>query len=456
MSTIHNNTRTEKTARAKTCLSFGKIFPLISIVATLLIISLSILIHLGSPLDTSKWTPGRSGSGIGQPATASPSSQAMPVGDLPGWKQIFTEDFTIGVPVGSFVGSVYDRRWFAYPDGWLDTAAQHEDTRSRHMPSEVVSVQGLLLNKHLHDSGDGPRVAALVPQFPDGEDRLYGRFSVRFRTDSLEGYKVAWLLWPVSEVWPRDGEIDFPEGPLDGNISAFMHRQGATSGDDKDVFETPVPLADGWHTATIEWTEDKVVFILNDEVIGTSTSRIPNTPMRWVLQTETCIGNCQPAPTTQGNLQIDWVVVYEPVTSISASPTFVSPGGTVTASVLNGPGNTTDWIGLYQVDATDSNYVDWKYLNGSQTAPSTGLTSANIPFTMPSSALGDYEFRLFSNDGYTRLAISGKMTVGSSTNVGGTVGETVCSAFQGIIQRLVKRNLGSVAEFLYMLFRIEP
>jgi hypothetical protein len=34
---------------------------------------------------------------------------------------------------------------------------------------------------------------------------------VRFKTDSMHGYKGAWLLWPASEVWPRDGEIDFPE-----------------------------------------------------------------------------------------------------------------------------------------------------------------------------------------------------------------------------------------------------
>ena len=41
----------------------------------------------------------------------------------------------------------------------------------------------------------------------------------------MDGYKVAWLLWPKSGVWPRDGEIDFPEADLIGTISAFMHRQ---------------------------------------------------------------------------------------------------------------------------------------------------------------------------------------------------------------------------------------
>lgn len=40
------------------------------------------------------------------PAVVSPSGQAMPLGNLPGWRQIYGEDFGVDAAVGSFL-SVY-------------------------------------------------------------------------------------------------------------------------------------------------------------------------------------------------------------------------------------------------------------------------------------------------------------------------------------------------------------
>jgi hypothetical protein len=37
---------------------------------------------------------------------ASPSGADMPLGDLPGWRQIFTDDFTTVVPLESFPSAV--------------------------------------------------------------------------------------------------------------------------------------------------------------------------------------------------------------------------------------------------------------------------------------------------------------------------------------------------------------
>jgi hypothetical protein len=151
-------------------------------------------------------------------------------------------------------------------------------------------------------------VAAPVPRLPQ-TDQLYGRYAVRFRADPIDGYKTAWLLWPASGVWPRDGEIDFPEGELDGAMSAFMHRMNGSSGGDQDAYVTNAGYAN-WHTAVIEWTPSSVTFILDDAVIGVSNTRIPSTPMHWVLQTETSLNSVYPAPSIQGNVQIDWVVAW--------------------------------------------------------------------------------------------------------------------------------------------------
>jgi hypothetical protein len=233
-----------------------------------------------------------------------PSGQSAPVGDLPGWKQIFVDDFGSAVPLGSFPVSS-NGRWSSYGWGARDTSRNGIYSTPR-----VVSVANGVLRKHLHYADGDYHVAALMPVLPGGGvNQLYGRYAVRFRADAVEGYKVAWLLWPQSERWPADGEIDFPEGDLTGSMCAFMHRTGATSGSDQDAYCTTTGFRD-WHTAVIEWAPGSVRFLLDGRLIGHSTSRIPNTPMRWVLQTETRLGGGPPPPSAAGNVEIDWVAIW--------------------------------------------------------------------------------------------------------------------------------------------------
>jgi hypothetical protein len=235
------------------------------------------------------------------------TGQAMPSGDIPGWHQIFAEDFPTDTPIGSFPGPVYKSQFKVYRDGTPDTAGQ-QAAPSRYYPSKVVSVSNGLLNLYLHTEDETPMAAAILPILPG--NHLYGKYTLRFRSDALEGFKVAWLLWPDSENWPHDGEIDFPEGSLNGTIGAFMHPQNGESGSDQETYSTGTTY-NSWHTASIEWSPDKVNFILDDRLIGTSTDHIPDTPMHWVIQTESCLPTC-PATTTAGNLQIAWLVAYSP------------------------------------------------------------------------------------------------------------------------------------------------
>jgi beta-glucanase (GH16 family) len=174
-----------------------------------------------------------------------------------------------------------------------------------------VSISGGVLNMFIHTEGGEHLVAAPIPKVTASSKygQLYGRYAVRFRADALPGYKTAWLLWPDSERWPGDGEIDFPEANLDETIKGYVHHAGATSGSDQDAFATSARYPD-WHTAVIEWTPGKVVFTLDGQVIGQTTNRIPSTPMHWVLQTETALSGPAPSNSTQGNVQIDWVAVW--------------------------------------------------------------------------------------------------------------------------------------------------
>jgi beta-glucanase (GH16 family) len=259
---------------------------------------------------TPRVRPSASASASAHPPTTKsrtgPSGQSLPTGDLPGWHQVFTDDFTTNVPLGSFPKAVSDK-WTSY-DGFQDTYGN-----GTYSPGKVISVSGGLMNMHLHTENGVHLVAAPVPIIPGHtsayQGLTYGRFAVRFRADhpaNLAGYKTAWLLWPDSDFWP-EGEIDFPEAGLNGSINAFMHHKG-----DPQAQETyPIRTTYGsWHTAVIEWTPQSVTFKLDNKVIGkdTHTDLLPSTPMHWVLQTETLPTG--PSDTATGNVQIDWVAIW--------------------------------------------------------------------------------------------------------------------------------------------------
>jgi len=218
---------------------------------------------------------------------------------LPGWKLIFREDFAANAASGRFLSSYPD--FGAYPWGWLDSS------RRGHYDPNILTVSGGMLNIHLFTSSDGiHHVAAPYPKPPGARDQLYGRYSVRFRADPVDGYKTAWLLWPQSGVW-SDGEIDFPEGDLTGTFSAFMHYVGAPA--EQDYFGTGTGYA-AWHVATTEWSPNRVAFYLDGKLIGASTRHVPATPMHFVLQTETELGSAPIPSAAAGNVQVDWVSVW--------------------------------------------------------------------------------------------------------------------------------------------------
>ncbi|WP_454180217.1 glycoside hydrolase family 16 protein [Pseudarthrobacter sp. SLBN-100] len=248
---------------------------------------------------------------------AAPAADAMPVGDRPGWKQVFAEDFTEGdVPIGGFPGPIYGARWSEnYFDGTPDTAAQMQkkgERTSGYYPSKVLSVHDGVLDMYLHSENGVSMGAAPSPKVAGATQRpwnsfVYGRYSVRFRADVLPGYKLAWLFWPDSKQWPQDGEIDFPEGDLSKVIYAALHYVGP-KGHEADVFRPNVPFG-SWHTATTEWSPGRIEFFLDGSSIGVATTGVPDKPMHFILQTESCLPTC-PLPETSGHVQVDWLAMW--------------------------------------------------------------------------------------------------------------------------------------------------
>ena len=99
--------------------------------------------------------------------------------------------------------------------------------------------------------------------------------------------------------------------------------------------------------------------------------------------------------------------------ALTVSPTSTVRGGTVTVSFSNASTPTpTDWIGLYAQGTADTAYLSWFYDSSCTQTPGTAKASGSCQYTVPVNLpAGTYEFRLFANDGFTRLTVSNALTV---------------------------------------------
>lgn len=320
-------------------------------------------------------------------ASSDPSGQDMPVGDLSVWHQVFTDNFTTNVTMGNFPSAIYSK-WSANPNGWTDTSGN-----GTYEPTQVNSISSGLLDWYIHTLNGVHMVSVPMPIIvpnglngpPDydnyGNGQLYGRFTVRLRSDLLPGYKTAFLLWPNSENWPTDGEIDFPEGNLDDtSIGAYMHWQGGTSSNSQDVYSTTADRT-AWHTYTIDWTPTAVTFYLDGTVIGQSTNsnHIPNTPMRWNLQVETSTDEGAPSNSTSGHIQVDWVAAY--LYAPLPTPTLSSLPSASYNSSINLSGTKTSTITTVFVNGSSS---------GVSYPDSTHWVDNNFPLSMGSNTISIY------------------------------------------------------------------
>ncbi|QDG61820.1 glycoside hydrolase family 16 protein [Pseudarthrobacter sp. NIBRBAC000502771] len=232
----------------------------------------------------------------------------MPQGDLPGWKLVAAQDFLLPAAPGQ-VEDVYGSAMRGY-SGFVDSSGQGTYT-----PDAVLSVTDGTLDYYLHMSGGKPRVASVIPFGYQGQ--TYGRYSVRFKYDSLPGYKIAFLLWPSSDNW-NEGEIDWPEGGLDGQLYGSSAVKGSldhgTMKFDPPDRQYSASGPGNWHVATTEWTPGKVKWYLDGQLVGQTrnSSGVPNTSMRWTLQAETADNATESFPSADvaGHLQVDWVAQY--------------------------------------------------------------------------------------------------------------------------------------------------
>mmetsp|Transcript_190 Transcript_190/g.785 ORF Transcript_190/g.785 Transcript_190/m.785 type:complete len:546 (-) Transcript_190:185-1822(-) len=100
-------------------------------------------------------------------------------------------------------------------------------------------------------------------------DWMYGRIEIRLRLPTARGsWAAAWMLPTESSFgeWPRSGEIDIMEhvGMDLGNVHGTVHTEKYNHMKNTQVGKVVPVTVTNFHTYAVEWSHDKVSFLLDD------------------------------------------------------------------------------------------------------------------------------------------------------------------------------------------------
>ena len=167
--------------------------------------------------------------------------------------------------------------------------------------------------------GTGTTSGSWVPDAGGGYDCAdgtpYGRYLVRFRIDKARGVKHVLLLWPDSEKWPADGEVDFSEDQGGNRLTSTA----ALVTPSAPIKRTVATDLSQWHVMGVDWTPNQLVYTIDGREWGRVNSPlVPRTAHHLAIQTQVkaCGSTYDPCPdaTTPAevDLEVDWVAVYRP------------------------------------------------------------------------------------------------------------------------------------------------
>lgn len=263
------------------------------------------------------------------PASAAPGPNDLPQGDLPGWKQLYAENFNaVQVPVGAFSGCAgdgdhtcaglraayprYHSTLGAYPDGWPDTATSGADGNGGrtlggyYRPQDTMSVvrqsngDGQMRVRMWRPAAGGA-VHSAAPVPLKCMNLRYGKFSERFvvRT-ATPGYKMAHLHYSPDEIDYPEAGGNFATDP----VSVFTHGFREYG---KDV--APNSAWTSWHTYSTEITPSGVKAYLDGRLVASVSGSYPR-PTPWVLQNESALAGVYAAKGSSVTIDTTWLTCY--------------------------------------------------------------------------------------------------------------------------------------------------
>ena len=108
-------------------------------------------------------------------------------------------------------------------------------------------------------------------------------------------------------------------------------------------------------------------------------------------------------PSPGGGVSAPLAFTIRDMPALAVSATSIQGGSALTVTLTNGVGGSGDWLAFAPVGSANNSYLQYIYVGN-------GVTTRTWTVTAPATP-GPYEFRLFDNYGYTRVATSPTVTV---------------------------------------------
>jgi beta-glucanase (GH16 family) len=246
-----------------------------------------------TPRSTPTSTPVRPRDGIarGQAPAPAPGGDAGGGGPAIDWRPVGGDEFN-GPALDESAWNTYDSEG-AFGNGFR-------------RPEAISQSDGLLRITGRGDVSGGMAYRS---------GQLYGRWEFRARTDPGRGFGSAILLWPDSENFPEDGELDMMEVP--GENRDLAHFVVHWSAENK-VHGTRVQGDfSQWHTFAMEWLPDRITWFVDGvkQYENTDPVVIPTKSMHLTIQLdqgpfENWIKAPDETTPAEVSLEVDWVRIY--------------------------------------------------------------------------------------------------------------------------------------------------
>ena len=187
--------------------------------------------------------------------------------------------------------------------GWYLYNGPGHVGNGRRIP-EAIGVDGGLMTITGDPAGNTGGMAWLPGQ-------LYGRWEICMKSSvASPNYHSVALLWPDSENWPADGEIDFMEilDPQRQTVTASLNHRDPKYPDPEDPnFRASIQIdATQWHSWAVEWTPNRVAGYVDGNQWFEATDHIPQNPMHLCIQLDNFGGDLAEG----GQQTVDWVRQY--------------------------------------------------------------------------------------------------------------------------------------------------
>ena len=183
---------------------------------------------------------------------------------------------------------------------WLVYDGAGHDGKGVRSPGRVSVSDGVLTVR-----GDAAGTTGGLAMWPG---RRYGRWEARMRVPAGHpDYHAVLVLWPDSNVWPGDGEVDYAEMTADADEAQFNFLAGPTNTWVRGATKLDITA---WHNYAVEWSPTGMRGYVDGMLVfeDTDVTHLPPGPMHQTIQLD-WIPYTSELP-TESSMEVDWVRMY--------------------------------------------------------------------------------------------------------------------------------------------------